>query len=110
MLTRMWVDAQRDYRPAESRWRSQRMFRNFIHCTTPQSLADDRCSSAVQQRGQYRRAQDLDAKQFLHQAKLREGKCIYSVPAQETTKHLSKFGWLPLSDIAAATKPRRQSR
>jgi len=47
----MWADAQRDGRPAESRWRPQQKFRNFIPCTTTQSLADDGCSSAVQQRG-----------------------------------------------------------
>jgi len=46
--TRMWVDAQRDGRPAEYRWRPLRKFRNSIPCTTPQSLADARCWSAVQ--------------------------------------------------------------
>ena len=45
-----WADAQRDDRPAKYRWRRLRKFRNFIPCrpTTPQSLADDRCWSAVQ--------------------------------------------------------------
>jgi len=38
--TRMWVDAQRDGRPAEYRWRCVRKFRNSIPCTTPQTLAD----------------------------------------------------------------------
>jgi len=37
-------------------------------------------------------------------------KCIYSVPAQETAKNRAKFGWLPLSDVAAVTKPRRETR
>jgi len=37
------------------------------------------------------------------------GKCIYSVPAQEMAKHCAKFGWLPLSDVAAVTKPRRET-
>ena len=37
-------------------------------------------------------------------------KCIYSVPAQETTKHRAKFGWPLLSDVAALTKPGRESR
>ena len=37
-------------------------------------------------------------------------KCIYSVPAQETTaKHRAKFGWPPLRDVAAVTKPRRET-
>ena len=59
MRTRMWADAQRDGRPAEYRWRK---FRNSIPCTTPQTLADAHCSSAVQKRCQYRRTQDVDVK------------------------------------------------
>jgi len=35
------------------------------------------------------------------------GKCV---PAQETAKHHAKFGWLPLNDVAAVTKPRRETR
>jgi len=34
----------------------------------------------------------------------------YSVPTQETAKHRAKFGWLPLSDVPAVTKPRRETR
>jgi len=34
---------------------------------------------------------------------------IYSVPAQEMAKHCAKFGWLPLSDVAAVTKPRHKT-
>ena len=37
------------------------------------------------------------------------GRCIYSVPAQETAKHRAKFSWLPLSDVEAVTKPRREN-
>jgi len=44
----MWADAQRDGRDADYRWRPLRKFRNSIPCTTPQSLADARCWSAVQ--------------------------------------------------------------
>ena len=29
---------------------------------------------------------------------------------QETAKHRAKFGWLPLSDVGAVTKPRRETR
>ena len=36
-------------------------------------------------------------------------KCVYSVATQETAKHRAKFGWLPLSDVAAVTKPRRET-
>jgi len=42
-----WKDGQGDGRLAEYRWRPLRQFRNSIPCTTPQSLADARCSSAV---------------------------------------------------------------
>jgi len=34
---------------------------------------------------------------------------IYSVPAQETAKHRAKFGWPPLSDVAAVTKARSET-
>jgi len=37
-------------------------------------------------------------------------KCIYSVAAQETAKHRADFGWPPVSDVAAVTKSRRESR
>ena len=48
LVSGMWDDAQRDGRPAEYRWRPLQKFRNSIPCTTPQSLADARCWSAVQ--------------------------------------------------------------
>jgi len=35
--------------------------------------------------------------------------CIYSVPAQEMAKHRAKFGWPLVSDVAAVTKPRRET-
>ena len=35
---------------------------------------------------------------------------LYCVPAQETAKHRAKFGWPPVSDVAAVTKPRRETR
>jgi len=37
-------------------------------------------------------------------------KCIHSVPAQETAKHCAKFGWPPVSDVAAVTNPRCETR
>ena len=37
-------------------------------------------------------------------------KCIYSVPAQEVAKHRAKFGWPPVSHVAAVSKARRESR
>jgi len=60
--------------------------------------------------------QDLDAKWIFDQAKFCQGATapenvpIYSVPAQETAKDRAKFGWTPVSDVAAVTKPRRETR
>ena len=50
----------------------------------------------------------LHLAKFRYRAKNRR-KCIYNVPAQETAKHRAKFGWLPLSDVAAVTKPKRKT-
>jgi len=35
-------------------------------------------------------------------------RCTYRVPAQETAKHRAKFGWPPVSDVAAVMKARRE--
>jgi len=37
-------------------------------------------------------------------------KCIYNVAAQETAKHRAKFGWPRVSDVAAVTLPRCETR
>ena len=37
-------------------------------------------------------------------------KCICSVLAQKMAKHRAKFGWPPLSDVGAVTKPRCETR
>jgi len=34
---------------------------------------------------------------------------IYSVSAQETAKDRAKFGWPPVSDVAAVMKPRLET-
>jgi len=38
------------------------------------------------------------------------GHPVYSVPAHDMAKHRTKFGWPLLSDVAAARKPRRETR
>ena len=87
--TRTWAEVQRDDRPAEYRWRPLLNVAKF-GC---RPLLECR---AVQQRWQYRRAQDLDAKWILHLEKFhyaaRAPENVYSVPAQETAKHRAKFG------------------
>jgi len=56
----------------------------------------------------------LDAVNFaqgkIHSGGKRPPKYIYSVAAQETIKHRAKFGWPPVSDVAAVAKPRRDTR
>jgi len=105
-LTRMWANAQRDGRPAAYRWRpllnaTKFDWRPLLECravTLP--IIGERktwtqiefCTCKIPSGGKSPR------------------KCIYSVPAQETAKHRTKFGWLPLSDVAAVTKPRRETR
>ena len=44
----MWVDTQRDGRPAEYRWHPLQKFHNSIPCTTPQTKTNAYCLSAVQ--------------------------------------------------------------
>jgi len=36
--------------------------------------------------------------------------CVYSVLGQETAIHRAKFDWPPVSDVAAVTKARRETR
>jgi len=36
-------------------------------------------------------------------------KCIHSTAAQETAKHPAKFRWPPVNNVAAVTKPRRET-
>ena len=108
----MWSNAQRDGRPAKYRWRPVLMQRRKVWLASTARLP---CSNAAN-----RRVQDLeDAKRILHLAKFRYGariglhqlpKCIYSVALQKTAKHRAKFVWLPLSDVAAVMKPRRETR
>jgi len=81
----------------------------------PNVLADVRCWSVMQWCCQYRTTQDLWRKVNFAPGKILLGgkspqKCIFSVAAQETAKHRAKFCWPPMSDVAAATKPRRESR
>jgi len=89
MRTRMWVDAQRDGRPATARV-PRNNAANIWECKTWTRSEFCTCQNSV--RGKSPR------------------KCMYSVLAQETAKPGAKFGWPPLSDVGAVTKPRRETR
>ena len=106
-LTRMWANAQRDGRPAKYRWcpvlnAAEFGWRPLLKCravTLPK----------------YESARLGGCKVNFARGKIPSGgkrsrKCIYGVPGQETAKHSAKFGWLTLSDVAAVTKPKRETR
>ena len=52
----------------------------------------------------------MDVKVNFAHGKIPIAYTIYSVPAQETAKHRTKFGWPPVSDVAAVRKTRRETR
>jgi len=107
VFTRMWTDAQREGRPAEYRWRSLRKFRNSIPCTT---LLECRAVT-LPNIGKGKTWTQSEYCTWQNSVRKQEPlKMHYSVSAQETAKHRAKFGWLPVSNIAAVTKPRRETR
>ena len=95
----MWADAQRDGRPAEYRWRPLLNATIRVPCSNADSMGQQRLGRKV----------NFAPGKIPLWGKSRQ-KCIYSVAAQETAKYCAKFGWLPLIDVAAVTKPRRETR
>jgi len=112
----MWADVQRDGRPAEyiggilceSSVISFLVPRRKVWPTrTP--AAGVPCSNAANIR---ERKTWTQSKFCTGQNSVRgknPQKCIHHVPARETAKHRAKFGWPPLSDVAAVTKPRHET-
>jgi len=101
----MWANAQRNGCPTEYRWRPVLNAAKF----GSRPLLDCHALLPIAERKTWRTQSELCTWQnsVTEQQLL---KCIYSLPAQARTKHCAKFGWLPLSDIAAVTKPRREKR
>jgi len=87
----MWADAQRDGHPAEYRWCPLGKFRNSIPCITPQSLADPNAGVQSSNAANIGERKSWTQSEFCTWQNSVRGmspqKCIYSVPAQETTKH-----------------------
>jgi len=112
----MWADAQRDGRPSKYRWHPLRKFRNSIPCTTPQSLADPAagvpCSNAaiIGERMTWTQSEFCTWRNSVTGQELPKMYKLYSVPAHEMAKHRANFGWPPVNDVAAVTKPRRETR
>jgi len=102
----MWANAQRDGRPAEYRWRplfnaAKFGWRPLLEC---RAVTLPKWESA-----RLGRKMNVAPGKIPSRGK-NPWKCIYSVPGQVTAKHRAKFGWLPLSDVATVTNPRREPR
>jgi len=89
----MWANAQRDGRPAKYRWRP--LFNAAKWLTTTTRVP---CSNAAKTGERKMQSECCTWENSVTGKNPR--KCIYSVPAQETAKHRTKFAWLPLSDAA----------
>jgi len=108
----MLADAQRDGRPAEYRWPLCKS--SVIPILVPRRKVWRRpaagvpCSNAanIRERKTWTQSEYCTWQNSVRGQK--PPKCIYSVPAQETTKDRAKFGWLPVSDVAAVTNPRSE--
>ena len=112
----MWADAQRDGRPAEYWWAlcESSVIPLLVR---PRKLlltqnARVPCSNAVNtgERKTWTQSEFCTWQNSVMGQQPR--KCIYSVLVQdqETAKHRAKFGWPPLSNVSAVTKPRRETR
>jgi len=105
-LTRMWAIAQRDGHPAEYRWRTA------LNAAKFGSLLLLDCRAVMLPIGE-RKTWRTQSEFCTWQNSVRKQqplKIYICLPAQVRAKHCEKFGWLPLSDVAAVTKPRRESR
>jgi len=109
----MWADAQRDGRRAEYRWRPLRKFRNSIPCTMLQSLADPAagvpCSNAANVE---RKTWTVGRKVNFARGEIPSGSKSppYMAYQPRDGQTSCKCGWPPVNDVAAVTKPRRETR
>jgi len=107
-LTRMWANAQRDGRPAEYRWRpllnaGKFGWRPLLECRAVTLLIQE--SARLGRKVEFWTWQNSVTGQ--QPPKMYS---IHNVQAQQMVKHRAKFGWLPLSNVAAVRKPRRETR
>jgi len=105
-VTRMWANAQPDGRPAEFMWRPVLNAAKFGSWPPLDCRA---VTLRIEQRKTWRTQSEFCTWQIPLRNNSRR-KSAFSLPAQVRAKHCAKFGWLPLSDVAAVTKPRREGR
>jgi len=104
-ITRMWANSQPDGHPAEYRWCP------VLNAAKIGSWPLLDCRAVTLRIGERRlggcKVNFAPGKIPLRSNSCR--KCLYSLPARVKAKHCAKFGWLSFSDVAAVTKPRRES-
>jgi len=103
----MWANVQPDGRPVEYMWRPVLKAAKFgsrplLDCR----VVTLRIGERIRHGG--RKVNFAPGKIPLRSNSRR--KSMYSLPAHVRAKHCAKVGWLLLSDVAAVTKPRRESR
>jgi len=98
--TRMWANAQRDGRPAEPSAQCRKVW------LTP--LLERRALTLPI----YESARLARKVSFAPGNIPLRGRApkVYSILAEETAKQRAKFGWPPVSDVAAVAKTRRETR
>jgi len=103
----MWANAQHDGRPTEYRWHPVLNTAKSASCP----LLDCRAVMLpIGERKTWRMQSEFCTWQNFVMEQQPPKMYIYSLQAQVRAKHWAKFGWLPLSDVAAVMKPRRESR
>jgi len=98
--TRVWANAQRDGRPAEYKWRPLAAQCCKVWLTPTPRVPYSNVASI-------RERKTWTQSEFCTWWNSGTGQ---EPPKMETAKHRARFGWLPLSDVAAVTKPRRETR
>ena len=101
----MWANAQCDGRPVEYR---RRPLLNAAVWLMPTTRVPCAVMLPIQQNARLRHKVNFVPGVIPLWGKSLQ-KCIYTVAAQEMAKHRAKFGWPPVSDVVAVTKPRHET-
>jgi len=111
----MWADAQRDGRPAEYGALCETSVIPVLvpRCKvwlTPAGRVPCSNTANIGQRKTWTQSKFCTWQSQSSLRAERPLKCIYSVAAKETAKHRAKLGRPLVSDVAAVTKPRLETR
>jgi len=105
---RMWANAQHDGRPAEYRWRPLLNATVWLTPTTPPTTRVP-CSNAanIGERKTWTQSEFCTWQNSVMGQEPQKN--VYIVYQPRRWSNIVQFGWLLLSDIAAVTKPRRET-